>query len=141
MTLCPKCGCDQEALAECCISPEPGERRLAWAIIENCPDCKEAIEQLRKPKLSFECHNCSAVFADFKSLVDHYHQEHITKFDLKKGNEGSKRREKEMTDSITRIKELIIEYADCRNEEDPLKVSVEIFGLVRRNLMEEDSDA
>ena len=81
--LCPKCGCAQKVLAECFASPVREDRSTAWVITESCIDCKEAMKrQLLKPKLSFECLYCSAVFVDFKGLVEHSHTTHMPKFDL-----------------------------------------------------------
>ena len=43
---CPSCGADRAALAQCCSGSATEDRSVAWMITENCPDCKEAMENL-----------------------------------------------------------------------------------------------
>ena len=49
--LCPKCGCNREALLELANSEDWMAKSYAWIIAENCSECKEWLnEQYKLPE-------------------------------------------------------------------------------------------
>jgi Fe-S-cluster-containing hydrogenase component 2 len=41
---CPHCGADRAILADCLSSPVDEDRSTAWIIVENCVECKAAMQ-------------------------------------------------------------------------------------------------
>ena len=46
MSLCPKCGINQEAIREM-LTDSPGEHQTARVVIDNCPECRRAFGSWR----------------------------------------------------------------------------------------------